>query len=175
MFYETIELEKNEAVCVCKRCRHKITHPYMKADSSNSNLWKHYCKHNNRCPSPQTNQLNIDALLSWATGIMTIDFQRLLLQMMIICNWSFDQFDNATFRHLLVRDFLGQKILGRIIMHRLLTSTAQKAKDEIKERFGNHDGRISLALTCWTSSNRWEFMSMTSSPLLHDRCSCCMH
>jgi hypothetical protein len=46
-------------------------------------------------------------------------------------------------------------------VHRKLTLEAEKARDEIKTRFENHDGRISLALDCWTSSNRWEFMGMT--------------
>ena len=46
-------------------------------------------------------------------------------------------------------------------MSRLLVKAAQQARDEMKDRFTGNDSRISLALDCWTSPNRWEFMGMS--------------
>jgi hypothetical protein len=48
-------------------------------------------------------------------------------------------------------------------MMNLLKKMIEIARREIKERFENMDSRISLALDCWTSSNRWEFMDTSPS------------
>ena len=58
------------------------------------------------------------------------------------------------------RGYPGHTIPRRRSVKQQLTLEAEKARDEIKSRFGDHDGRISLALDCWTSSNRWEFMGI---------------
>src|SRR5437762_12295854 len=74
---------------------------------------------------------------------------------------SFDQFEVEVFRYLMRRGYPGYNIPKRKTVRRHLTSGAEKAREEIKSRFENHDGHISLALDCWTSSNRWEFMGTT--------------
>jgi hypothetical protein len=80
---------------------------------------------------------------------------------MATCNWPFDQFDKPIFRYLLIRGYPGHKIPNRFAIRRYLTIAAQGARQEIKSMFEAHDGRISLALDCWTSSNRHEFMGMS--------------
>lgn len=150
-----------KAVVVCKQCRHVMLHPYEKADKSNSALWKHYRKHNSGGCTPK-GQSTVDTLWSRPNNMNGPELQRLLLQTMVTCNWPFDQFDGEVFRYLLRRGFPGHNIPRRMSMRRYLTSAAEIARDEIKSRFEHHDGRISLALDCWTSSNRWEFMGMTS-------------
>jgi hypothetical protein len=92
------------------------------------------------------------------------DLHRILLQSMVTCNWPFDQFDVEIFRHLLHRGFPGHRIPHRQTIRKHLTSGALNAREEIKSRFESHEGRISLALDCWTSSNRHEFMG-THSPV----------
>ena len=89
------------------------------------------------------------------------ELQRLLLETTVTCNWSFDQFEVEVFRYLMRRGYPGYNIPRRKTVRRHLTSGAEKAREEIKSRFENHDGHISLALDCWTSSNRWEFMGTT--------------
>jgi len=166
-FHEAIEYKNKTVVMICKKCQHVMAHPYTKKDKSNSALWKHLrSKHNHNNSNPNVDpppSATIDALFTRATGITTPELQRVLLQTMATCNWPFDQFDNLMFRYLLRRGFPGHKLPRRLTMARLLKVAAQTARGEIKERFAEHDGSISLALDCWTSSNRWEFMG-TSSP-----------
>jgi hypothetical protein len=102
--------------------------------------------------------------------INSSDLQRILLQTMVTCNWPFDQFDVEIFRHLLHRGFPGHKIHNRRVIRGYLKTGAIKAREEIKSRFRSHDGRISLVLDCWTSSNRHEFMG-TDLPISDAVCS----
>ena len=48
-------------------------------------------------------------------------------------------------------------------MKQMLTVAAETVRTEMKERFANVNSRISLALDCWTSPNRWEFMGTSYS------------
>lgn len=148
---------------VCKQCRHTMLHPYEKADKSNSALWKHFRKHNNAMPPPQMIQATIDNLFPRPSNMSGPELQRLLLETTVTCNWPFDQFDVEVFRYLMRCGYPGHTIPRRKTVKRQLTLGAEKARDEIKSRFENHDGRISLALDCWTSSNRWEFMGINPS------------
>jgi hypothetical protein len=161
-FHEAIDQNNKGAVAICKKCQHVMVHPYTKKDRSNSHMWKHLrTKHKKDAgPVPQTQNSTIDAIFARATGVTTPELQRLLLQTMATCNWPFDQFDNEIFRYLLHRGFPGHKVPRRKTMARLLKTAAETSRTEIKVRFEEHDGRISLALDCWTSSNRWEFMGI---------------
>jgi hypothetical protein len=165
-FHEGIKYTDKTPVMICKKCERVFAHPYTKKDKSNSALWKHLRNKHNYNSGPTLDpppSATIDALFTCATGITTPELQRVLLQTMATCNWPFDQFDNLIFRHLLHRGFPGHKLPCRCTMARLLKIAAQTARGEIKERFAEDDGSISLALDCWTSSNRWEFMG-TFSP-----------
>ena len=150
-----------KAVMVCKQCRHTMLHPYEKADKSNSAIWKHYRKHNGAMPPLPMTQSTIESLFPRPSNMSGTELQRLLLETMVTCNWPFDQFNVKIFQYLMCRGYPGHHISRRTTVYRKLTLEAEKARDEIKTRFENHDGRISLALDCWTSSNRWEFMGMT--------------
>ena len=111
-------------------------------------------------PPPLTTQATIDSLFPRPNNISGPELQRLLLDTAVTCNWPFDQFDVEVFRHLMRRGYPGHNIPRKKTIKRHLTSAAKIARDEIKSRFETHDGRISIALDCWTSSNRWEFMGM---------------
>ena len=160
-------ISASKAVMVCRRCNHILLHPYEKSDKSNSAIWKHYRKHQVTAPSrPTMVQATIENLLSRPRGITSSELQRLLLETMVTCNWSFDQFDVPVFRSLLHRGYPGHKIPHRHTIQSYLGSAAETAREEIKSRFEGHDGRISLALDCWTSSNRHEFMGTIVPPTL---------
>jgi len=91
-------------------------------------------------------------------GITNTDLDALLLRAAIVCNWPFDQFENTDFRALIHRGFPGHECPHRHTMASRLTEAAEAARMDIKERLTSNDSRISLALDCWTSPNRWEFM-----------------
>jgi hypothetical protein len=76
---------------------------------------------------------------------------------MVACNWSFEQFKIQAFRELLDNGH-GFEVPSPKVMKARLKKYARLAREEIKERLGNNDSRISLALDCWSSSNRLEFM-----------------
>jgi hypothetical protein len=76
---------------------------------------------------------------------------------MIACNWSFEQFRVESFRELLDTDH-GFEVPTPKIMKARLKKYTKLAQMEIKDRLRNNDSRISLALDCWSSSNRLEFM-----------------
>jgi len=145
----------------------------MKLDSNNSDMWKHYKRHikeqeveENRKKSHNnilidgyfTKQISNSGFRNTDVGITTIELNQLLLQTAVACNWPFDQFDSTHFRSLIHRGFPGHSCPQRKAMKQMLTVVAETVRTEMKERFANVKSRISLALDCWTSPNRWEFM-----------------
>ena len=111
-------------------------------------------------PPPTMTQATIESLFPRPSNMTSVELHQVLLETMVTCNWPFHQFDVKVFRYLMRRGYPGHHIPRQKKAYRLLTSAAEKSRDEIKSRFENHDGRISLALDCWTSSNRWEFMGI---------------
>src|SRR6266496_3720111 len=81
------------------------------------------------------------------------------LNAMMACNWSFEQFSDASFRELLDVGH-GFDIPTPKVIKAWLKKYAKLAQDEIKQCLVDNESRISLALDCWTSSNRLEFMGM---------------
>ena len=87
------------------------------------------------------------------------------LNAMAACNWSFEQFSVRLFRELLDTGH-GFEVPTPTIMKAQLKKYAKLAQNEIKECLANNDSRISLALDCWSSSNRLEFMGIFSVPAI---------
>jgi hypothetical protein len=85
---------------------------------------------------------------------------------MVACNWSFEQFRIGPFRELLDTGH-GFEVPTPKIMKARLKKYTKLAQKEIKDRLGNNDSRISLALDCWSSSNRLEFMGTFPSGAWH--------
>ena len=112
-------------------------------------------------PPPTMIQATIESLFPRPSNMTNAELHQVLLEMIVTCNWPFNQFDVEVFRYLIRHGYPGHHIPRQKKAYRLLTSTAEKSRDEIKSRFENHEGRISLALDCWTSSNHWEFMGIT--------------
>jgi len=81
------------------------------------------------------------------------------LNAMMACNWSFEQFSDVSFRELLDVGH-GFDIPTLKVIKAQLKKYAKLAQDEIKQHLADNESRISLALDCWTSSNRLEFMGM---------------
>jgi len=86
------------------------------------------------------------------------------LNAMVACNWSFAQFSIGAFRELLDTGH-GFEVPTPKIMKARLKKYTKLAQNEIKERLANNDSRISLALDCWSSSNRLEFMGICPASL----------
>src|SRR5436305_7797776 len=80
---------------------------------------------------------------------------------MVACNWSFKQFSVGSFRELLDMGH-GFEVPTPKIMKARLKKYTKLAQKEIQERLESNDSRISLALDCWSSSNRLEFMGIFS-------------
>lgn len=81
------------------------------------------------------------------------------LNAMVACNWSFEQFNIGPFRELL-KVGNGFEVPSPKIMKTRLKKYVKLAQDEVRQRLANNESRISLALDCWSSSNRLEFMGM---------------
>ena len=84
------------------------------------------------------------------------------LNALVACNWSFEQFSVGPFRELLNISH-GFEVPTPKVMKTRLKKYVKLAQKEIKQRLTNNESRISLALDCWSSSNRLEFMG-TSYP-----------
>ena len=93
-------------------------------------------------------------------SISKAGLEELLLDTAVMCNWPFEQFDNPHFQKLIKRGFLGHTCPSRKTITSLLKTRARSARAEIKEKMEGNSYRISLALDCWTSPNRWEFMGI---------------
>src|SRR5437762_4208664 len=65
---------------------------------------------------------------------------------------SFDQFEVEVFRYLMRRGYPGYNIPKRKTVRRHLTSGVEKAREEIKSRFENHDLKITIVISAllWT-------------------------
>lgn len=88
------------------------------------------------------------------------ELEQLLLQTMIACNWSFNQFDLPHFQYFIARMVPQHQSPGRKRMRGLLAKAAITARVDIKGRLSSCDVRVSLALDCWSSSNSYNFMGI---------------
>lgn len=93
------------------------------------------------------------------------EFEVLCLRAMVASNWPFSQFEVPEFRSLLNGGYDLHLPSAKVIKARL-AKYADEAREEIKVRITNNESRISLALDCWTSPNRLEFMGMCLRPFV---------
>ena len=85
------------------------------------------------------------------------------LDAMVASNWSFSQFKVGPFQELLNAGF-ELEVPSPKVMRARLKKYADQAHEEIKARLNGNESRISLALDCWTSANRLEFMGISPFP-----------
>ena len=166
-FHEVIYLNSNEAKVHCKTCVKIYDHPKVK-DGNTSSMWKHFRKHaKSQNPLIQTQlkpsgSQDIRSFVSTqqgtSVGMTQSELEGLLLDATVECNWPFDQFEKLAFRKFVQSGFPGHKVPRRRAMRLRLKRAAEKARNELRQQFASVDSRISLALDCWTSPNRWEFM-----------------
>jgi hypothetical protein len=172
-FHEAVNIEATPPtpVVLCKRCLKEYTHPRNGKNSSTSTLNKHIESHQKRDLNEQTQRMkplkayfsgSASRVVSPNIGITKTELQTLLLHTAVACNWAFDQFDDPYFRDMLHRAFPGHTIPGRKKISTLLVDAAIVARADMRKILTENLSRISLALDCWTSSNRWEFMGMSS-------------
>ena len=74
------------------------------------------------------------------------------LNAMMACNWSFEQFNDVSFRELLN---IGHEfdIPTLKVIKAQLKKYIKLVQNEIKQCLMNNESRISSALDCWSSSN----------------------
>ena len=92
-------------------------------------------------------------------------FEIMCLKALVASNWSFRQFEVGAFRDLLGAGY-DYPVPSRKVIKARLTIEADRARNEIRQRFKNNNSRISLSLDCWTSPNRLEFMGMSLCSLI---------
>lgn len=133
-------------------------------------MWKHFRKHT-KSQNPiilnQPKRSGSEDIRSFVStqqgtsvGMTQPELEGLLLDATVECNWAFDQFEKLAFRKFVQSGFPGHKVPRRRAMRLRLKQAAEKARNELREQFASVDSRISLALDCWTSPNRWEFMGI---------------
>ena len=93
------------------------------------------------------------------------EFEVLCLRAMVASNWPFSQFEVPEFQSLLNGGYDLHVPSAKVIKARL-AKYADEAREEIKVRLTNNESRISLALDCWTSPNRLEFMGICPQSLV---------
>ena len=172
-FHEVIDLTSDEAKVHCKKCDKIYNHPKV-IEGNTSSMWKHFRKHaKSKNPGLQaqlkpSGSQDIRSFVSTkqpgtSVGMTQSELEELLLDATVECNWPFDQFEKLAFRKFVQSGFPGHKVPRRRAMKLRLKKAAERARNELRERFASVDSRISLALDCWTSPNRWEFMGNNSS------------
>jgi hypothetical protein len=166
-FDEVIDTCKKRARIKCQHCGLEYPHPRASTSSSTStaNLNRHRnaCRFKHRAPSVNSAaSTNGPDIRTFFVQLNQSQFEELLMRAMVACNWPFTQFATPAFIELLRRGFPRLNPPTPRVMHLRLERYADEARDEIKNRFRENDSRISLALDCWTSPNRLEFMGMSS-------------
>jgi len=148
----------------CKECGHLYIHPRFEGQGTGTIL-KHKRTHErDRERAAQINETTPDIRTMIQGGqpkarMTQDDYDVKCLNAMVACNWSFQQFSIGPFRELLDTGH-GFEVPTPKIMKARLKKYTKLAQNEIKKRLGNNDSRISLALDCWSSSNRLEFMGI---------------
>ena len=149
---------------VCKKCGTEYNHPRVPGSGpSTSSLSKHLKAHRKKDanePKNDTKPLNNYFSSLNQNRLFESDLKELLLHTAVTCNWPFDQFDNPQFQELLNRGFPAHTLPGRKSITSQLKKSAEEARADIRRRLVENESRVSLALDCWTSPNRWEFMGM---------------
>jgi hypothetical protein len=164
-YHEAINLQTNSAVVVCKKCSQEYPHPRTKSDSSTSTLVKHLKMHTEQKSKISSAGSMERYVATWSgnASVMTKEeINDLLLQTMVACNWSFNQFDNPQFQFFITRLVPNHRCPSRRQMRNLLKKGADTARAEIKEKLEKSTARVSLALDCWSSSNSYNFMGITA-------------
>ena len=158
-------MRKKEPRVICQICWKEYDHPYAKPDSNNTYMHKHIKKHKmeqEKEMQRQEKSKNLDKFFpkfnAADIGVTKFELEELLLNTAVTCNWPFEQFNNPQFQAFVLRGFPGHSCPSRKVMSKLLKTKAEACRVNIKERLSEIDSRISLALDCWTSPNRWEFM-----------------
>jgi hypothetical protein len=123
---------------------------------------KHYQKHYrmrseesemNSTPGPGKQ------LTSFWPRLATKDELRdLLLRALAANNWTFLQFNDPDFIALVKRGFPHLEVPSRKIMRSYLANEAVKSRAVLKSQLEANDSKISIALDCWLSPNRINFM-----------------
>jgi hypothetical protein len=163
-----LDLEQKQSIVIYNCCLHQYLHSQGKIDKNNSNIHKHVNKHNaekeaarnrrNQATADNTQDIQSYYLITSMTNkspeIMKQNLDELLLKTAIICNWSFDQFDNIQFCSFISRAFSGHICSRRKRITALLKKKTIHVREAMKTTFSENDSRISLALDCWTSLNR---------------------
>lgn len=172
-YYEAVNLETNSPVVVCKKCLQEYQHPRWKNDSSTSTIKKYFGKHENIKPQV-IGAGSIERYIrtsSLTSSLTQPELDKLLLQTLAACNWPFNQFNNSQFQYFINRVLPNHHCPGRKQIRNLLKKEADIAREDIKERLITCTSRVSLALDCWSSSNSYNFISMTICSLHKANCS----
>ena len=169
---EILDVKNKQALVRCRRCRHQYMHPRWNPSTSSTNNLN---RHRRGCfKRPQTNS---SVPVVAATTITSLDLsqqdirtmfntlgqeqlEEVLMQCLVASNWSFRQFSVHPFQKLLSSGFPKLHPPSARIMRLRFPKYAEEARADIKKRFKENLSRISLALDCWTSPNRLEFMGM---------------
>ena len=149
---------------VCKICQQSYEHPRLPCNNgSTSTMWKYEWKHGR----PHIKKLSSAGAMEQFVRqevkqevMMKAELEQLLLQTIITCNWSFNQFDLLHFQYFIARTIPQYQCPGWKWMHGLLAKAAITARADIKERLSSCDVWVSLALDCWSSSNSYNFMGI---------------
>jgi hypothetical protein len=169
-YEEAYDKVKRTPVVLCKFCCHKFQHPRasVKQGAPTSTLKAHIeqgCKripkvHNAVKGAPGT----LPSLFSARKEITQEDINHQILRFFMSGNIPFKQADNPEFQKLIAMikiNGCAAKAPCRKTVRRRLRDRAALATNELKETFrtireGN--GRISLALDCWTTRNMIPFL-----------------
>jgi hypothetical protein len=178
IFDEVLDLNTADPRVRCRICAKEYMHPYAKQDSNNSNLHKHLRWHKKKQAKESQSSISNRTINDFYPpfkpsdiGFTKSQLEQLLLDTAITCNWPFDQFNSLQFRLLIERGFTGHHCPTGRVMRKLLKDKASVIRADLKARLTENSSYISLALDCWTSPNRWEFMGMCSPAVYFF---CCM-
>ena len=167
LYDEALDISTLKIWVICKKCAHSYIHlrSAKGTGSSTGTILKHKRVHerdSEKAARKAEQTLDIRTMLEGRklrARITQEEYDLKCLNAMIACNWSFEQFRVGFFRELLDTDH-GFEVPTSKIMKARLKKYTKLAQNEIKKRLGNNDSRISLALDCWSSSNRLEFMGI---------------
>ena len=162
MYDEALHSVTLKVWMVCKQCAAWYAHPRSEGQGTGTIL-KHKRVHNrdNEKATQKAGKMpDIRTMFEShveKSKLTEEEYDVKCLNAMVACNFSFDQFSVRPFRELLDIGH-GFEVRTPKVMKTRLKKYANLAQKEIKQRLGNNESRISLALDCWSSSNRLEFM-----------------
>jgi hypothetical protein len=166
-FHEVCDERNRSPHVSCKRCGALLQHPRALQGGPTSSLHKHVsatCRYRDRTPGNAVVVKTIPMQMIKTTFTIK-EIEDLILKFFVSCNVPFAQAENPFFRKLIgmIKTGMGMaKCHSRFTIRRRLKDGAEIALIDTFDHLAQQDGKVSLALDCWSTRRMLPYLGTPS-------------